>query len=146
MGGLMSAPLEKMSEQQKGMVSDELVLVVKHFGSWWVVITISTAKPKSTGVRPCCNYVLGLLAIRVLDRLCEWHKKKLCRVNWMDMQRKWTRAFNTFQLERQIQMQNYMRERQVAMGLARQRELFYNWYSPFYGLVVLGCTLGYVLF
>ena len=41
-------------------------------------------------------------------------------------------------------MQNYMRERQVAMGLARQRELFYNWYSPFYGLVVLGCTIGYV--
>ena len=49
---------------------------------------------------------------------------------------------DVLQLERQIQMQNYMRERQMAMELARQREMFYNWYSPFYATLCTLCTLG----
>ena len=42
------------------------------------------------------------------------------------------------QLERQIQMQNYMREQQFAMQVARSRDLF-QWWAAFYGTIgVLG--------
>lgn len=37
----------------------------------------------------------------------------------------------TCQLERQIQMQNQMREKQMAMMVARSRDLF-QWFSAFY--------------
>ena len=36
------------------------------------------------------------------------------------------------QLERQIQMQNQMRERQMAMMVARSRDMF-QWFGAFYG-------------
>ena len=83
-------------------------------------------------IRTCILYLLAIYSVRSCTAQTEW----ICNEN--------IHTSFKFQLERQIQMQNYMRERQVAMGLARQRELFYNWYSPFYGLVLLGCTLGYV--
>ncbi|XP_028660777.1 plasminogen receptor (KT) [Erpetoichthys calabaricus] len=45
------------------------------------------------------------------------------------------------QLERQILMQNQMRERQMAMQIAWSRE-FLKYYGTFFGLVTVGCTLG----
>ena len=42
-------------------------------------------------------------------------------------------------MERQIQMQNYMRERQMAMQIARQRELFSNWILPSYAMIAPAC-------
>jgi hypothetical protein len=43
-----------------------------------------------------------------------------------------------FQLERQIQMQNQMRERQAAMMVARSRDML-NWWAAFYATIaVLG--------
>ncbi|KAJ8251984.1 hypothetical protein COCON_G00212960, partial [Conger conger] len=45
------------------------------------------------------------------------------------------------QLERQIQMQNQMRERQMAMQIAWSRE-FLNYYGAFFGLATLGLTAG----
>nr|XP_023021382.1 plasminogen receptor (KT)-like [Leptinotarsa decemlineata] len=38
---------------------------------------------------------------------------------------------NTIKIERQLQMRNQMRERQVALEIAKSRELFY-WYGAFY--------------
>ncbi|CAD5118861.1 DgyrCDS7536 [Dimorphilus gyrociliatus] len=46
-------------------------------------------------------------------------------------------------LQRQIQMQNYMRERQMAMQLARAREMFY-WLSSFYGICSVGMLAGFM--
>ncbi|XP_030756334.1 plasminogen receptor (KT)-like isoform X2 [Sitophilus oryzae] len=44
---------------------------------------------------------------------------------------------NNIKIERQLQMRNQMRERQVALEIARQRELFY-WMSAFYFTSVIG--------
>lgn len=52
----------------------------------------------------------------------------------IDMQR--------IQLERQIQMMNQMRERQMAMQVAKTRELFY-WFGSFYVLAAVGLIARY---
>ncbi|XP_070563553.1 plasminogen receptor (KT)-like [Ptychodera flava] len=44
-------------------------------------------------------------------------------------------------MERQLMMQNVMRERQMAMQIARARDLFY-WWGSFYGVCLLGMTAG----
>jgi hypothetical protein len=49
---------------------------------------------------------------------------------------------NKVTVERQIQMQNQMRERMMAMQVARARELLY-WLSSFYGLAALGMVSGF---
>jgi len=46
------------------------------------------------------------------------------------------------QLERQIQMQNQMRERIMAMQIAKTRELLY-WLGSFYVLATIGMLSGY---
>jgi uncharacterized iron-regulated protein len=45
------------------------------------------------------------------------------------------------QVERQIQMQNQMRERMLSMQVARSRELLY-WAGSFYVLAALGMIAG----
>lgn len=45
------------------------------------------------------------------------------------------------QMERQIIMQNQMRERQMAMQIAWSRE-FLKYYGSFFGLASMGLTLG----
>ncbi|ESO86634.1 hypothetical protein LOTGIDRAFT_194783 [Lottia gigantea] len=45
-------------------------------------------------------------------------------------------------LERQIQMQNQMRERQMAMQIARSRDMIL-WYGSFYVFAALGSIAGY---
>ncbi|XP_030048234.1 plasminogen receptor (KT) [Microcaecilia unicolor] len=47
------------------------------------------------------------------------------------------------QLERQLLMQNQMRERQMAMQIAWSREIL-KYFGTFYGLAVLGLTAGAV--
>ncbi|KAG7473902.1 hypothetical protein MATL_G00100770 [Megalops atlanticus] len=47
------------------------------------------------------------------------------------------------QLERQIILQNQMRERQMAMQIAWSRE-FLNYYGAFFSLATLGLTVGAV--
>jgi hypothetical protein len=47
--------------------------------------------------------------------------------------------------ERQLQMQNAMRERMVATQLARARELLY-WWGSFYGLAVVGMLAGQICY
>lgn len=46
-----------------------------------------------------------------------------------------------FKLERQIQMNNAMRERQMAMQLARAREMF-SWWATFYGISTIAMIGG----
>ncbi|XP_038068499.1 plasminogen receptor (KT)-like [Patiria miniata] len=46
-------------------------------------------------------------------------------------------------LERQIQMQNQMRERAVAMQLSGAREMF-TWFSSFYGVTAFFCLAGFL--
>nr|CAD7570961.1 unnamed protein product [Timema californicum] len=48
----------------------------------------------------------------------------------------------TGKVERQIQMQNQMRERMVSMQVARARELLY-WFGSFYILAALGMIAGF---
>lgn len=48
------------------------------------------------------------------------------------------------QMARQIQMQNKMRERMMAMQLAGAKEMF-NWLASFYGLATVAMFAGYVL-
>ncbi|CAB1318156.1 unnamed protein product [Coregonus sp. 'balchen'] len=48
------------------------------------------------------------------------------------------------QMERQILMQNQMRERQMAMQIAWSRE-FLKYYGTFFSLAALGLTIGWVL-
>lgn len=50
-------------------------------------------------------------------------------------------VYCTLQVERQIQMQNQMRERVMAMQVARARELLY-WFGSFYVLAGLGMIAG----
>uniref|UniRef100_A0A2D4FZD3 Plasminogen receptor (KT) n=1 Tax=Micrurus corallinus TaxID=54390 RepID=A0A2D4FZD3_MICCO len=45
------------------------------------------------------------------------------------------------QLERQLLMQNQMRERQMAMQIAGTRE-FLKYFGSFYGLTTVGLTIG----
>lgn len=45
-------------------------------------------------------------------------------------------------MERQIQMQNQMREKQMAMMMARSRDIFL-YYSSFYAVAVLGGLAGF---
>ena len=49
--------------------------------------------------------------------------------------------FHHFKLERQIQMQNIMRERMMATQIARAREMF-NWVAGGYGAICLACFGG----
>lgn len=46
-------------------------------------------------------------------------------------------------MERQIQMQNQMRERLMAMQVARARELLY-WFGSFYVVAAAGMMAGFV--
>ena len=50
---------------------------------------------------------------------------------------------NRITIERQIQMQNQMRERQAAAQIAKAREMFY-WLSTFYFVSSLAMIRGYV--
>jgi len=45
------------------------------------------------------------------------------------------------QMERQISMQNEMRERQMAMMIAKSRDFFHFWIA-FYSLATIGITAG----
>lgn len=49
---------------------------------------------------------------------------------------------NQVMLERQIQMQNQMRERMAAMQVAKAREMF-TWFASFYGLATIGMLRGF---
>ncbi|ELU04655.1 hypothetical protein CAPTEDRAFT_111738 [Capitella teleta] len=46
-------------------------------------------------------------------------------------------------MERQMQMQNYMRELQMSMQLARARDLF-HWFGSFYALTLVGGVAGFM--
>lgn len=46
------------------------------------------------------------------------------------------------QLERQMAMQDFMREQQMAIQLARGRDLF-HWWAAFYSVAVLGSIAGF---
>ncbi|XP_046637405.1 plasminogen receptor (KT)-like [Daphnia pulicaria] len=49
---------------------------------------------------------------------------------------------NRITIERQIQMQNQMRERMVALQIARTRELL-NWFGAFYTVAAAGMLTGF---
>ncbi|KAL3271689.1 hypothetical protein HHI36_022162 [Cryptolaemus montrouzieri] len=49
---------------------------------------------------------------------------------------------NTVKIERQIQMRNQMREREVALEIAKQRELFF-WYGSFYITAFFWTAISY---
>ncbi|XP_071119202.1 plasminogen receptor (KT)-like isoform X2 [Haliotis cracherodii] len=49
---------------------------------------------------------------------------------------------SVIQMERQIQMQNQMRERMMAMQIARARDIFV-WFGSFYTLASLGMIAGF---
>jgi len=49
---------------------------------------------------------------------------------------------NNIKIERQLQMRNQMRERQVALEIAKQRELFY-WLGAFYFTSLVGAFTSY---
>ncbi|XP_046578701.1 plasminogen receptor (KT)-like [Haliotis rubra] len=49
---------------------------------------------------------------------------------------------SVIQMERQIQMQNQMRERMMAMQIARARDIF-AWFGSFYALASLGMIAGF---
>ncbi|CAM1306858.1 PLGRKT (predicted) [Pycnogonum litorale] len=51
-------------------------------------------------------------------------------------------GMQSIQMERQIQMQNQMRERQMSMQIARTREMFY-WLGSFYVITSVGLLAGY---
>ncbi|XP_033636495.1 plasminogen receptor (KT)-like [Asterias rubens] len=46
-------------------------------------------------------------------------------------------------MERQLQMQNQMREKMMAMQLSGAREMF-NWFASFYGVAFVGCLAGFL--
>jgi len=46
-------------------------------------------------------------------------------------------------MERQLQMQNQMRERMMAAQVARARDMF-HFFAAFYSFTVLGGIAGYV--
>ncbi|XP_072024095.1 plasminogen receptor (KT)-like [Amphiura filiformis] len=45
-------------------------------------------------------------------------------------------------MERQLVMQNQMREKQMAMSMSGSRELL-NWYGSFYAIALLGMVAGF---
>jgi len=47
------------------------------------------------------------------------------------------------QVERQMEMQNYMREQMMAAQIARGRDIF-HYFAAFYGLTFLGSTANYL--
>ena len=47
-------------------------------------------------------------------------------------------------MERQMQMQNYMREQQMAMMIAKQRDMFHFW-AAFYTCAFIGSIAGWVI-
>ncbi|XP_074646192.1 plasminogen receptor (KT)-like [Tubulanus polymorphus] len=46
------------------------------------------------------------------------------------------------QMERQLNMQNLMRERMMAAQLAKNKDIFY-WFSSFYAVALMGLIRGY---
>eukprot|EP00918_Siedleckia_nematoides_P030461 GHVU01065996.1.p1 GENE.GHVU01065996.1~~GHVU01065996.1.p1 ORF type:complete len:137 (-),score=14.17 GHVU01065996.1:2062-2472(-) len=52
------------------------------------------------------------------------------------------KANQQLMFQRQLQLQNFMRERQMAMQLARARDMF-NWCGSFYVLALLGLARGF---
>ncbi|XP_067885065.1 plasminogen receptor (KT) [Heterodontus francisci] len=56
-------------------------------------------------------------------------------------QQEFMAANSALQLERQMLMQNEMRQRQVAMQIAWSRE-FIKYFGTFYGLATIGLTIG----
>ncbi|XP_029469559.1 plasminogen receptor (KT) [Rhinatrema bivittatum] len=61
----------------------------------------------------------------------------------MKKQQEFMLMSSRLQLERQLLMQNQMRERQMAMQIAWSREVL-KYYGTFFGLAVLGLTAGAV--
>ncbi|KAG8455182.1 hypothetical protein GDO86_001395 [Hymenochirus boettgeri] len=59
----------------------------------------------------------------------------------MKRQQEFMQVNSQLQLERQIIMQNQMRERQMAMQIAWSRE-FLKYYGSFFSLAVIGLTAG----
>ncbi|CAB3372455.1 Hypothetical predicted protein [Cloeon dipterum] len=57
-------------------------------------------------------------------------------------QQEFVAEVNRVSLERQIQLQNQMRQRIMAMQVARARELFF-WLGAFYGVATLGMLAGF---
>jgi len=50
--------------------------------------------------------------------------------------------FNVYlKVERQMMMQNYMREQQMSIQLARGRDLF-HWWAAFYVVAATGAVVG----
>ena len=56
-------------------------------------------------------------------------------------QQEFMQEMNRITLERQIQMQNQMRERMMAQQLARAREMFV-WLGSFYGIATVAMIAG----
>ena len=59
----------------------------------------------------------------------------------MKKQQEFMLEMNRIGMERQIQMQNQMRERQAAIMIAKSREMFY-WLSTFYVLASVAMIRG----
>ena len=59
----------------------------------------------------------------------------------MKKQQEFMLEMNRIMIERQIQMQNQMRERQAAIMIAKSREMFY-WLSTFYVLASVAMIRG----
>jgi len=59
-----------------------------------------------------------------------------------EKQQEFMLELNRVTVERQIQMQNQMRERMQAMQMARAREMF-AWLASFYALATVGMVAGY---
>ena len=59
----------------------------------------------------------------------------------MKKQQEFMLEMNRIGMERQIQMQNQMRERQAAAMIAKSREMFY-WLSTFYVLASVAMIRG----
>ena len=59
----------------------------------------------------------------------------------MKKQQEFMLEMNRIGIERQIQMQNQMRERQAAAMIAKSREMFY-WLSTFYLLASVAMIRG----
>ena len=62
----------------------------------------------------------------------------------MDKQKEFMMENGRITMERQIEMQNQMRERMIATEIARARERFY-WLGAFYGVFFLGAFAGLVI-
>ena len=56
--------------------------------------------------------------------------------------REFVKELNTIMVERQLHSQNQMRERLLAMQIARARELL-NWFTAFYAISVTSLSMSY---